>query len=82
MRFVDSLKIATAVYRDASVELNEKGLVLNPSRPPVAPRLIAINGKTVCARVQADSAHHKSPMILVTEPNQLPRAETLLGTSE
>ena len=47
MRFVDSLKIATAVYRDASVELNEKGLVLNPSRPPVTPRLIAINGKTV-----------------------------------
>jgi len=40
MRFVESLKIATAVYRDAHVELVEKGLILKPSRPPVAPRLV------------------------------------------
>jgi Plasmid encoded RepA protein len=51
MRFVDSLKVATAVYRDAAIELDEKGLILMPSRPPVAPRLVALNGSPV-ARVQ------------------------------
>jgi replication initiator protein len=45
MRFVDSLQIATAVYREANVELDEKGLVLRPSRPPIAPRLIAVSDK-------------------------------------
>ena len=82
MRFVDSLKIATAVYRDANVELNEKGLVLKPSRPPVAPRLIAINGKTVLARVQADSEHHNSSVLLEAGPNRLSRAAGLPGTLE
>ena len=82
MRFVDSLKIATAVYRDANVELNEKGLVLKPSRPPVAPRLIAINGKTVLARVQADSEHHKSSVLLEAGPNRPSRAAGLPGTLE
>ena len=38
MRFADSLKIAVAVYRDADVELDGRGLVMRPSRPPVAPR--------------------------------------------
>ena len=41
IRFVESLKIATAVYRDADVELVDRGLILKPSRPPVAPRLVA-----------------------------------------
>ena len=41
IRFVESLKVATAVYRDADVELVDRGLILKPSRPPVAPRLIA-----------------------------------------
>ncbi|SDB74944.1 replication protein RepA [Belnapia rosea] len=44
MRFIDSLKIAIAVYRDAEVELDNKGLVLKPSRPPVAPKLITTSG--------------------------------------
>jgi hypothetical protein len=51
MRFIDSLKVATAVYREADVELEEKGLILRPSRPPVAPRLVAVGGKQI-ARVQ------------------------------
>jgi Plasmid encoded RepA protein len=51
MRFVDSLKVATAVYRDAAIELDDKGLILMPSRPPVAPRLVAVNSGPV-ARVQ------------------------------
>jgi Plasmid encoded RepA protein len=53
MRFIDSLKVATAVYREADVELEEKGLILRPSRPPVAPRLVAVGGKLI-ARVQGD----------------------------
>jgi hypothetical protein len=48
-RFLDSLKIATAVYRDASVEVEAKGLVLKPSRPPVAPRMVSMSSP---ARVQ------------------------------
>ncbi len=55
MRFIDSLKVATAVYREADVELEEKGLILRPSRPPVAPRLVAVGGKLI-ARVQGDRA--------------------------
>ena len=51
MRFIDSLKVATAVYREADVELEEKGLILRPSKPPVAPRLVAVGGNLI-ARVQ------------------------------
>ena len=40
-RFVDSLKIATAVYPHASIEVAPEGLVLRQSRPPVAPRLVS-----------------------------------------
>jgi hypothetical protein len=40
-RFVDSLKIATAVYPHASIEVASEGLVLRQSRPPVAPRLVS-----------------------------------------
>jgi hypothetical protein len=52
MRFVDSLKVANAVYRDANVEFNERGLILNPSPPPVAPKMIVVGGKTAITRVQ------------------------------
>ena len=48
-RFVDALKVATAVYRDADVEINPTGVLLRPSRPPVAPRIHAQLGS---ARVQ------------------------------
>lgn len=44
MRFVDSLKMATAVYPEANIELNDKGLILKPSPPPVAPRPVAVGG--------------------------------------
>jgi hypothetical protein len=39
-RFVDALKVALAVYPAAHVGADENGLVLHPSRPPVAPRQI------------------------------------------
>ena len=50
-RFVDTLKLATAVYPHAEVELDDKGLILKPSRPPVAPRLVTADGRPI-AKVQ------------------------------
>ena len=34
--------MALAVYPAANVEVADEGVILKPSRPPVAPRLIAI----------------------------------------
>lgn len=34
--FIDSLNLALSVYPDARVEVTDEGLVLHPSRPPVA----------------------------------------------
>lgn len=39
--FLDNLKLALAVYRDAKVDITDRGVDLSPSRPPVAPRLIS-----------------------------------------
>ena len=36
MRFLPNLKLVLAVYPDAQVDITEKGLVLHPSRPPIA----------------------------------------------
>jgi hypothetical protein len=41
-RFVQTLALAKAVYPDARVEVTNQGVILKPSRPPVAPRLLAI----------------------------------------
>lgn len=51
-RFTDSLKIATAVYREADIEADEQGLTLKPSRPPVAPRIVAVDGRSIAKAVQ------------------------------
>jgi Plasmid encoded RepA protein len=46
--FSSNLRLALAVYRDAKVEdEGSPGLVLHPSRPPVAPRHIAIRSGAV-----------------------------------
>jgi hypothetical protein len=37
-RFLENLHLALAVYRDAKVEVEDRGLILRPSRPPVAPK--------------------------------------------
>ena len=37
-RFLDNLKLALAVYPAARVEVDESGLILHPSRPPVSPK--------------------------------------------
>jgi hypothetical protein len=39
--FTDNLRLALAVYRDAKVDVTERGVTLMPSKPPVAPRQIA-----------------------------------------
>jgi hypothetical protein len=44
--FMQSIGLALAVYRDARVEAEDKGLKLFPSRPPVAPRQIAVAGRS------------------------------------
>ncbi len=36
--FKDNLSLAMAVYPDAAVDVTDKGLTLQPSRPPVAPK--------------------------------------------
>jgi hypothetical protein len=41
-KFPGTVSLATAVYPDAQVEFTDDGLVLKPSRPAVAPKLIAI----------------------------------------
>lgn len=40
--FTENLRLALAVYRDAKVEITDRGITLKPSRPPVAPRLIGV----------------------------------------
>lgn len=40
--FSSNLHLAMAVYRDAKIEDGPAGLVLHNSRPPVAPRQIAV----------------------------------------
>jgi hypothetical protein len=44
-RFTENLSLACAVYPNAQIEVDERGLTLKPSRPPVAPRLPASTGK-------------------------------------
>ena len=50
MTFLDNLRLALAVYRDANVEVTERGVDLHPSRPPIAPRQVA------AGKVQASKA--------------------------
>jgi Plasmid encoded RepA protein len=41
-RFAGVLAMALAVYPEAKVEIQDKGVTLHPSRPPVSPRLISV----------------------------------------
>lgn len=40
--FLANLSLALAVYRDARVDVAERGLTLSPSKPPVAPRHVPV----------------------------------------
>jgi hypothetical protein len=41
-KFLDSVRLALAVYPAARVDVTETGLLLHPSRPPVAPKQVAL----------------------------------------
>jgi hypothetical protein len=41
-RFTQALALATAVYPAAKIDVIELGVILKPSRPPVAPRILAL----------------------------------------
>lgn len=41
-RFTQALALATAVYPAAKIDIRDEGVILKPSRPPVAPKLQAI----------------------------------------
>ena len=41
-RFTQALALATAVYPAANVDVRDEGVVLKPSRPPVAPKVHAL----------------------------------------
>ena len=42
--FTQNVNLALAVYPDAKVDIDGRGLVLNPSRPPVAPKIVSLAG--------------------------------------
>ncbi len=70
-RFLESLKVAAAVYPAAEVDVDAKGLVLRPSRPPVAPKVHAIaapaivhGGTASPARVQGNCLLTSSGAVL------------------
>ena len=46
-KFTATLGLAMAVYPAARVDVTDQGLVIKPSRPPVAPKLIA--GRAIVA---------------------------------
>jgi hypothetical protein len=41
-KWTQTLAMACAVYPDANVDVVDEGIILKPSRPPVAPRLIGV----------------------------------------
>lgn len=40
--FKSTLDLALSVYPDAKVDVSARGLVLNPSRPPVSPKIVSL----------------------------------------
>lgn len=51
--FLDNLRLALAVYREASVDVTERGVNLHPSRPPIAPRQVAAGKVQTAGKVQS-----------------------------
>ena len=48
--FRQALELTLAVYPEAQVEIDERGVTLKPSRPPVAPKVVALSGARPAAR--------------------------------
>jgi hypothetical protein len=57
-KFTENLRLAMAVYPDAKVQTEDRGIILIPSRPPVAPRLVTIPAKVPR---QSESDHRSVP---------------------
>jgi hypothetical protein len=53
--FTENLELALAVYRDANVDVTERGLTLHHSKPPVAPRLVAVPRSLQADRAKVQS---------------------------
>jgi hypothetical protein len=49
--FLDNLRLALAVYRYARVEVNDRGVDLYPSRPPVNPKTVAVRASCAAGKV-------------------------------
>jgi hypothetical protein len=47
--FKGTLDLALAVYPEAQVDVMERGLTLNPSKPPVAPKIVSLATKRIKA---------------------------------
>ena len=58
MTFSMNLDLALAVYREARIEVTERGLILHHSKPPVAPKT------SICARVPTLTATNDKPATL------------------
>ena len=70
--FLENLRLALAVYRDAKVEDSPQGLQLFPSKPPVSPRIAPV--KLIPAEARTGGAKttvvERVPDILVSiKPN-------------
>lgn len=64
--FKENLRLALAVYRDARLEVTERGVDLYPSKPPIPPRLIG-SGK-VPTLPKPGTAREGSGRVLNQEP--------------
>jgi hypothetical protein len=68
--FLENLGLALAVYRNAKVEVGERGVVLHPSQPPVAPRSTHRIG--LPAKVPVESDHQSGAVDRTVRQERIP----------
>ena len=59
--FRQALDLALSVYPDAQVGMDESGVTLKPSRPPVAPKAVPLRGLKAIGENGGRSPVAKSP---------------------
>ena len=59
--FAQNVQLAMAVYPEARVDIDGRGLTLNPSRPPVAPKIVSIRVKRLKTLGVLPSRSQESP---------------------
>ena len=74
--FTANLRLALAVYRDAKVEVTDRGVDLFPSRPPVSPRQISI-GRVLT--VHKSDAPAESIVVNAKSRRSSPRTRSAYG---